>query len=265
MYRFEEFQLIQDLIQAETELDFEDQETDSPLAPFFAEGLITEVVRTEKSGKEGTVYCCRADPATGYELVAAKVYRPRTRRAFKNDAVYQEGRVITNKRDARAVARKSDWGRSTKFGIWIGHEFETLTQLHALGSDVPRTLRMAGSAILMEYVGDVDSAAPKLKEVELPTEEIRPLFNRVMRNIELWLAHNLVHGDLSAYNVLYWDGAVTVIDFPQAVDPRMNGNAFDLLQRDVANICHYWSEYGVKSDAARIAQHLWRRFLRSEL
>jgi RIO kinase 1 len=257
--------LIRDLLDELNESEIEDEDDSSPLAPFFAEGLITDLIRTEKSGKEGTVYCCRADPSTGYELLAAKVYRPRTHRAFKNDAVYQEGRVILNKRDARAVACKSDWGRQTKFGIWIGHEFETLTQLHALGSDVPRPLRMSGSAILMEYVGDEEAAAPKLKEVQLEAHEVRPLFNRMMQNIELWLANDLVHGDLSAYNVLYWDGAITVIDFPQAVDPRANANARDLLQRDIDNVCHYWDEYGVRTDPNRIAQHLWHRFLRSEL
>jgi RIO kinase 1 len=257
--------LIRDLLDELNNSDIEDEDNGSPLAPFFAEGLITGVIRTEKSGKEGTVYCCSADPTTGYELLAAKVYRPRTHRAFKNDAVYQEGRVILNKRDARAVARKSDWGRQTKFGSWIGHEFETLSQLHVLGSDVPRPLRMAGSAILMEYVGDEEAAAPKLKEVRLEQHEIRPLFSRMMQNIELWLANDLIHGDLSAYNVLYWDGAITVIDFPQAVDPRANPNSLDLLQRDIDHICHYWSEYGVRTDPYRMAQHLWHRFLRSEL
>lgn len=257
--------MIYDLLDEVGDAEIEDQDTGGPLDSFIAEGLITSVLRTEKSGKEGTVYCCRADPSTGYDLLAAKVYRPRTHRTFKNDAVYGEGRVILNKRDARAVARKSDWGRATKFGMWIGHEYETLSFLHGLGADVPRPLRMSDTAILMEYVGDDESAAPKLKEVELDPDEVRPLFTRLLYNIETWLAHDLVHGDLSAYNVLYWEGSLTVIDFPQAVDPRANPNAFELLKRDIDNVCRYWSQYGVRSDAGRIAHHLWGRFLRSEL
>lgn len=255
--------VLEEVIQSETE--DENETAAGPLAQFFAEGLITEIVRTEKSGKEGTVYCCQADPSTGYDLVAAKVYRPRTHRSFKNDAVYNEGRVILNKRNARAVARKSEWGRETQFGLWMQHEFKTLAQLQALGSDVPKPLRLADSAILMEYVGDGEVAAPKLMEVELEPAEVRPLFNRIMSNIELWLANDLIHGDLSAYNVLYWDGALTVIDFPQAIDARANPGALGLLQRDVENICHHWSRYGVRTDPERIARHLWQRYLRAEL
>ena len=257
--------LIHDLLHAAGDADVEDPDAAGPLASFIAEGLITAVIRTEKSGKEGTVYCCRADPSTGYDLLAAKVYRPRTHRTFKNDAVYGEGRAILNKRDARAVARKSDWGRATKFGMWIGHEYETLAVLHELGSDVPRPLRIADCAILMEYVGDQEAAAPKLKELQLEPDEVRPLFARMLNNVEAWLAHDLVHGDLSAYNILYWQGSLTVIDFPQAVDPRTNPNAFELLRRDIDNVCRYWSQYGVRSDPSRIAHHLWGRFLRSEL
>src|SRR5207245_350234 len=61
---------------------------------FYEARLITGIDHVVKSGKEATVYCCRAHPATGAEFLAAKVYRPRQVRSFQNDAVYQQGRVI---------------------------------------------------------------------------------------------------------------------------------------------------------------------------
>ncbi len=256
--------MIFDPINDEPTNDYESPEV-APLEPFFAEGLISDIVRTEKSGKEGTVYCCRAAPTTGFEFLAAKVYRPRSQRNFKNDAVYTEGRLILDRRAGRAVAKKTQWGKQAQFGLWVFQEYETLVRLHALQSDVPEPLRMAGSVILMEYVGDEEGAAPKLKDVALAEDEVRPLFNRLLANIELWLANDLVHGDLSPYNILYWNGKLTVIDFPQAVDPRANRNAYDLLCRDVENVCRYWSRYGVRSDPGRISDHLWSRFIRSEL
>lgn len=65
---------------------------------FFREGWITDVSRQVKSGKEATVYCCQATPATGLPVLAAKVYRDRQDRTFRNDAFYREGRYIADKR-----------------------------------------------------------------------------------------------------------------------------------------------------------------------
>src|SRR5215831_9566069 len=70
---------------------------------FFAEGMITEILYQVKSGKEATIYCCEAHPSTGMELIAAKIYRSRNQRNFKNDAIYLEGRVITKARVRRAI------------------------------------------------------------------------------------------------------------------------------------------------------------------
>jgi len=86
-----------------------------------------------------------------------------------------------------------------------------------------------------------------------------------MSNIELWLSYNLVHAGLSPFNVLYWQGHIKVIDFPQAVDARFNANAQTLLARDIHNLCRYFARFGVQANASRLAQDLWRRFLRSEL
>ena len=77
---------------------------------------------------------------------------------------------------------------------------------------------------------------------------------------ELMLRCNRVHGDLSPHNVLYYEGDIKVIDFPQATDPRFNPAARDLLTRDVENICRYFRQYGVECDGWVIADDLWKRF-----
>ncbi len=117
----------------------------------------------------------------------------------------------------------------------------------------------------MEYQGDRQHAAPALQHVELPEHKVRPVFGQLMRNIELWLAHNYIHADLSAYNVLYWQGQVSIIDFPQAVDPRFNPNALALLTRDIENICRYVARYGLEHDGQRIAERLWHKFKNAQL
>lgn len=240
-------------------------ETLSTLDAFFAEGWITEILYEVKSGKEATVYCCEGDPTKGQALFAAKIYRSRQHRNFKNDAVYQQGRVINDRRMRRAFERKTQFGREVQAAAWTDHEFDTLRTLHAAGAAVPRPVASSPGALLMDFVGDEHGAAPPLHTVSPAPDEARRLFGHVMRNVELWLACDRVHGDLSAFNMLYWRGSVTVIDFPQVVDPRANPDARDLLARDIANVCRYFARHGVRADPARLADDLWRRFTRAEL
>lgn len=235
------------------------------LEHFFAEGMITDVLYAVKRGKEAAVYCCQAHPSTGVDLLAAKIYRSRDHRGFKNDAVYQEGRVITNGQIRRAVQKKSRFGRQMQFGLWVNHEFDVLSTLYRARADVPRPIAHTSSAILMEYFGDREKAAPSLGGSGLSREQARIVFDSLLSNVELWLAHNYVHGDLSAYNVLYWQGQAKIIDFPQAVDPRFNANALSLLTRDIENICGYVARYGLVYDGRHIAERLWYRFRNAQL
>lgn len=251
-----------DFIDLDESTDFDDPD---PLDPFLADGTIVEVLGEVKSGKEGTVYCCRAHPDSGYDLVAIKVFRAAEHRTFRNDSIYRRGTVIVDRRDRRAARSKSTHGRQVLTGMWHAHEYETLRALSAAGADVPAPITASANAIVMEYIGDEIAAAPKLQETVLPGPEIRPLFQRVLANLELFLRLDRVHGDLSPYNILYRPGRLTIIDFPQTVDARSNDAALDLLTRDVRNICRYWANLGVRSDPERIARHLWSRYIRGEL
>ncbi len=239
------------------------------LGGFFADSLIEDVVRAVKRGKEANVYCCKADPATGLDLLAAKIYRPRAYRTLKNDAVYRQGRQVLDdegkgahdKRRQRADRDKTRFGRQARMISWIEHEYQTMQTLYAAGVDMPRPYAQRGNAILMEYVGEELEPAPTLNQVALGQREAQALLARLLRNVEQMLAHHLVHADLSAYNVLYWNGDIKIIDWPQAVDPRVNGQAEALLTRDVERICGYLGRYGAHADAAAIAAGLWSRYM----
>jgi RIO kinase 1 len=237
------------------------------LETFFDQGLISDVLGLVKIGKEASVYCCRAGLALDADLVAAKVYRARQYR-FKNDAVYQEARsreMGLRGRALRAMNNKSSFGREVQSGVWQHREYETLALLFNAGADVPRPFAAGEDVILMQYFGDEDAAAPQLVRHRLEDGEAGPMFQRLLNNIELWLACNRVHGDLSPHNVLYWQGEPRVIDFPQATDPRFNHSARTLLRRDIDNLCRYFAPYGVEASADYLADDLWRRFMRAEL
>jgi RIO kinase 1 len=243
----------------------------SSLAHFYDQDLITDVLYVAKSGKEATVYCCAADPSTGLEFLAAKVYRPRMFRSLSNDALYRHGREQRDK-DGR-VLRKRQRGnlkqterrRAAQVSSWIAYEFETQRLLHVAGADVPQPLAQSGNAVLMEFVGDGDEPAPRLSEVDLAPEQAQPLFNRLVRNVELALACDRIHGDLSAFNVLYWQGAATIIDFAQAVDPRHNDDLYALLHRDIDRLYRYFARYGAVADPDALAADMWTRYLIGEL
>ncbi|MGH2447672.1 MAG: RIO1 family regulatory kinase/ATPase [Chloroflexota bacterium] len=235
------------------------------LDSFFAGNLISDVLGLIKSGKEGSVYCCQATARSSYPLLAAKVYRPLKSRGFRNDALYREGRVVSDRRAGRALKKKTSFGKSVQHGTWMAAEYETLQLLHGAGADVPAVVAQAESATLMQYIGDVVSPADALRDVSLRPSEARPIFQRLLANIQLFLSHNLVHGDLSPYNILYWNGDITIIDFPQAVDARFNPNALSLLTRDLENVCSYFARYDIHANPMATATDLWQRYVHAEL
>jgi RIO kinase 1 len=232
----------------------------------FDEGLITEIEMQLKSGKEATVYLCRANPVTTDSLqLVAKVFRPRRTRSFKQDEMYKSGRVILNARTRRAVHKKTRFGQEFEDAWWINREHEVLELLYSVGADVPRPVRGSPFGILMEFVGDEDGPAPQLKDVELHADEACRVFDRLLWNVELFLANNLIHADLSPFNILYRDGRGTIIDFPQAVDARTNRNSYELLRRDLEHLTAYFAKLGVSADPDRLTSDLWSRYLFARL
>lgn len=237
------------------------------LEPLLDDGSIREVLYKIKGGKEADVYCCRGGNGHAGRLVAAKVYRPLSRRGFRNDAVYQAGRLqyARNTRVRRALETGSAFGRRAQEHLWVAAEWETLSLLHGCGADVPRPIRADGRAIIMEFVGDGDGPAPMLREVEIDPGAAGRAADALLETIELMLDRHRVHGDLSPYNILYWDGRPVVIDFPQAIDPRMNPAAQALLARDVEAVCRWAAARGAPRPAGEIAADLWARFTLGEI
>ena len=216
------------------------------LRMFYDEQLITDVLGQVKGGKEANVYRCAAHPTTGETLLAAKVYRPRMFRNLRNDKMYREGRSIL----------AAD-GRHTS---WLMYEYTTMERLYQAGAAVPRPYAAGENAILMTYFGDERRAAPTLSEIRLPKDQAEQVFQEVLRNIELLLEHGLIHGDLSAYNILYWQGAAVLIDFPQVSDISSNSKSDFILRRDINRVCEYFIRQGVRCDPAAITRDLWDRY-----
>lgn len=226
---------------------------------------ITDVLRKVKVGKEASVYACRSGLAIDTPYVAAKIYRPRSLRNLKNDSQYREGRAdldeegnaLWKEADINAIIKRTSYGEEVRHRSWMAYEFKTLEMLYEAGADVPRPYAIEKNTIIMDYIGDLGTPAPALAAVRLGREEVRPLFERVLHNIELLLSKQRIHGDLSAYNILYWAGDITLIDFPQVVSPVSNPAAWTIFLRDVTRVCQYFASQGLKRDARKLATELW--------
>jgi RIO kinase 1 len=238
------------------------------LGYFYEQHWITDVLRKIKVGKEASVYLCRGGAAVPEKLVAAKVYRPTKLRSLKNDQLYrlgrdvldEEGKPIVDLGMLKAHKKRSTYGEQIRHQSWIAYETKALETLRFVGAHVPRVFEMDTYGILMSYVGDEQSAAPTLSTVTLEPDDAKSLFEKVFHDIELMLANGIVHGDLSAYNILYWDGDITLIDFPQVVSPVNNPMGYRIFKRDVQRICDYFATQGLESNPRQLAETLWHKY-----
>ncbi len=242
----------------------------SSLTPLYDQHLIVDVLHEAHSGKEATVYCCTAHPDTGEDYLAAKIYRPRMFRSLRNDAIYRFSRIQRdeegqaehgNSRRGSAATRKTERGRAAQVASWIEYEYQTQRLLHGHGANVPKPFAQLGNAVLMEYIGAAEDPAPRLSDVILEPGEVQRHFDCILYNIELALVHGRIHGDLSAYNILYWQGEVILIDFAQAVDPYHNSDVFSLFSRDIERVCQHFAPYGIKANPDTLAREIWSRHM----
>lgn len=244
------------------------------LAEFYQNHWIDDIHHMVKGGKEASVYLCQSQVQGSPTWIAAKVYRPRRFRNLRNDGIYREGRdnldengnTIINAGMLVAMKKKTGYGLHLLHQSWIKHEFNTLKLLHANGCDVPQALASGANCILMDYIGDRDSGAPTLHEVSLTPVEAKEIGQRVLFNIERMLEHQRIHGDLSPYNILIWENKITMIDFPQALHPNQNPQAYALFLRDMVKMDQYFQPFGFSLESERVAPLLWNkyRYMQSE-
>jgi len=238
------------------------------LGRFYEQQWLDDVIRMIKGGKEASVYQCTANQTTVENFIAAKVYRLRRFRNLKNDHLYREGRarldadgsVIIDHGILHAMDQRTEFGLRMLHTSWMQHEFQTMQILHTAGADVPVPYACDNNAILMSYIGGEGFAAPTMNHIDLDPDESIYLFERVLENIEIMLANDRIHGDLSAYNILYWDGEITIIDFPQAISPDENRSAFAIFERDLTRICEYFARQGVDVKPHIIAADMWTAY-----
>jgi RIO kinase 1 len=226
-----------------------------------------------KSGKEAQVHLIErtADPTPerrGGERCqfARKRYLPREVKqkgelealgfqrssAFVNDVQYREGRQFRKTRDRRAVERMSTYGKHLLQDRWTGHEHEVMTRLWRAGMSVPYPISFGDEVFDLEYIGNELQAAPQLQAARLNATQLEDAFAQLIVGLRCLTAEGLAHGDLSAYNLLWWQERLWFIDFPQTIDIAANLQGLDFLHRDVVNVCTWFQRKGLDVDEEEV-------------
>ncbi|BAT83713.1 hypothetical protein VIGAN_04091000 [Vigna angularis var. angularis] len=213
-----------------------DQNTRKILYKMLNKGVFDAINGCISTGKEANVY--HATKSHGQEL-AIKIYKTSVLE-FKDKGRYMQGDYRYSngcgKHNPREMARK-----------WAEKEIRNLMRLKAAGIRCPTTscnLRRL-HIVVMEFIGKSGWAAPRLKDAALSSDKLREGYVEIIIAMRtLYQKCKLVHGDLSEYNILYYEGHLYIIDVSQAVEHE-HPHALDFLREDCVHVSDFFKKHGV--------------------
>jgi RIO kinase 1 len=209
-----------------------------------------------KTGKEADVHLVERRHGDDVNVLAAKRYRKFEDRLFRNDARYRAGRRTGESRLDKAMAEGNKAGMAFRARMWLATEFETLCRLWSAGVAVPYPVQKLGNELMVELIGSPEVAAPRLVHARLDRETVGDAWAQLLDHLHAMVRCGVVHGDLSPYNILWDDGRLVIIDFPQSVDPIAHPEGIALLERDVANVADWFGRRGVRCDRGELLTSL---------
>jgi len=220
--RSEEYEVLEEVF---------DRSTLMIIYDFMNKGTINEIHGVVKAGKESRVYWGK--DKDGDEL-AIKIYLTVSAEFKKGILKYIEGdpRFRNVKRDTRSL-----------IFAWAQKEFRNLEQAIAAEVPVPKPIAVKRNVLIMEFIGRNGVSAPSMKEQQPKNPE--KIYKAILEYLRrLYLKAELVHGDLSEYNIMIWKGRPVIFDMSQAV-PLVHPLADFLLRRDLNNLNKFFAKLGV--------------------
>ncbi len=233
------------------------------LDTLLADGVIDEILGRIKSGKEATISMVRRGDA----VLAAKVYKDRETRSFKNNVQYKEGRKVRNTRTQRAMDSGGKFGRDAAEQAWKSAEADALFKLVDSGVRTPTPVMFYEGVLLMTLVLDHEGRpAPRLEEITLEPDAVMGVYADIVVQLIALLCCDLVHGDLSPYNILLAAEGPTIIDFPQVISAAHNTRAEHFFLRDFENVHSHLATMDPALAIHRVdGRAIWQAYVRRDL
>jgi RIO kinase 1 len=209
-----------------------------------------------KTGKESEVHLVARTGSDRTTLLAEKRFKARDRRSFQNNWMYRGVWGEGTYREHRAMKKNTRFGHQAAHARWIGQEWDSLVLFHNAGVTVPPPVERLDDGYLMAFVGDGERAAPRLSEVDLAPAAARRVWEELLEEVSLLVSVERIHGDLSAFNVLWWRERAVLIDFSQTVDIVTHPAAYDLLRRDITSLARYFQHRAVVVEIDRVLERI---------
>ena len=214
--------------------------------------MLDELLSVIKSGKEASVYLGKREE----EYFAVKIYTDLRVRSFRKDDIYRQGRFIGESRIQKAIDHGSEFGLNAHQILWVQEEYRQMKFLYNAGIPVPKPAAISGLIVVMEFIGSDGQPAERLSDLRLEKDEAEEAFRQSLKILESIVSAGRIHGDFSAYNILWHNGKAIAIDFPQVVGIDSNNSAKEILLRDVNSLCKSFKRHKIESDAGRIYNKL---------
>jgi len=212
-------------------------------------GAVTELVAEVNSGKEATIYTAHLNGAP----LIVKVFRQHNTSHNKNK------RRKVGQPQARACS-------------YANREYQFLTKAFRNGMRIPTPAMRINNVILMQFIGKDWSPAPQLRQVQLENPD--EVLDDIIEQLKIMFQYaKMIHGDFSEYNLLFHDGKIVVIDFPQAIDMSLVGNISErylksnlqVLQKDIMTIRNYFEkDYNLTFDFNEVYSYIAGKYARRE-
>ncbi|KAM8822061.1 serine/threonine-protein kinase RIO3 [Synchiropus picturatus] len=203
-------------------------------------GVLDNINGCISTGKESVVF-----HADGGSLDQQPVPAEVVLKVFKTTLNEFKNRDRYIKDDYRFRERFSKLNPRKVIRLWAEKEMHNLSRMQKAQIPCPQVVLLKKHILVMSFIGKDHVPAPKLKDAVLDQEQLKSAAFQVLHVMQqLYQECNLVHADLSEYNMLWHEGKVWLIDVSQSVEPT-HPHGLEFLFRDCRNVSTFFQKRGV--------------------